>query len=124
MSFELTGKLIEKYNVQQVSDKFRKREFVIEKSENTNGMVFTDYVKFQLSQDRCNLIDNVSLKEEIKVTFNVKGNRWEKDGKVSYFVNLEAWKVEKLQKTQAMPEAPEFNANDIPPEEATDDLPF
>jgi hypothetical protein len=124
MSFELTGKLIEKYNVQQVSDKFRKREFVIEKSENSNGMVFTDYVKFQLSQDRCNLIDSVSLKEEIKVTFNVKGNKWEKEGKVSYFVNLEAWKVEKLQKAQGNSEPPEYTANDIPPEEPADDLPF
>ena len=34
MSFELAGKLIEKFDVHQVSDTFRKREFVIEKTEN------------------------------------------------------------------------------------------
>ena len=26
--------------------------------------------------------------------FNIKGTKWEKDGKVSYFTNLDAWRVE------------------------------
>ncbi len=30
----------------------------------------------------------------IKVSFNIKGNRWEKDGKVNYITNLDAWKIE------------------------------
>ncbi|MBG0860654.1 MAG: DUF3127 domain-containing protein, partial [Bacteroidales bacterium] len=33
MSFEITGKIIDISPVNQVSDKFRKREFVIEKKE-------------------------------------------------------------------------------------------
>ena len=37
MSFELAGKLIEKFDVNQVSDTFRKRDFVIEKTENQGG---------------------------------------------------------------------------------------
>ena len=41
MAFEITGKLIEKYNEVQVSDTFKKREFVIEKQENN----FTDFIK-------------------------------------------------------------------------------
>ena len=54
MSFELAGKLIEKFDVNQVSDTFRKRDFVIEKTENQGGKEFTDHIKFQLTQDRCN----------------------------------------------------------------------
>ena len=90
MSFELAGKLIEKFDVFQVSDTFRKREFVVEKTENQGGMEFTDHIKFQLTQDRCSLLDNLNLQDEIRVHFNIRGRRWVKDDKVSYFTNLEA----------------------------------
>jgi hypothetical protein len=30
----------------------------------------------------------------VKVSFNIKGNRWEKDGKVNYITNLDAWRIE------------------------------
>ena len=98
MSFEISGKLIEKYNTVQVSDRFKKREFVIERTESNGEMEFTDHIKFQLTQDKCNLIDSVNPNEEIKVSFNIRGNKWEKDGKTSYFTNLDAWRIEKLQK--------------------------
>ncbi|MDP4226898.1 MAG: DUF3127 domain-containing protein [Bacteroidota bacterium] len=123
MSYEIVGKLIEKEKTIQISEKFRKREFVIEKSENNNGMVFTDSIKFQLTQDRCSLIDPVAINDEIKVTFNIRGNRWEKNGKISYFNNLDAWKIEKMEKEQTPPEMPDFSSEEIPPE-LEDDLPF
>ena len=37
MSFELTGKLIAVSDTQQVSDRFKKREFVLETAEEING---------------------------------------------------------------------------------------
>ena len=94
MSFEITGKLIEKFNTQQVSEKFKKREFVIEKEENNGEMVFVETIKFQLTQDRCSLLDSFSLHDDIKISFNIKGSKWEKEGKVNYFTNLDAWKIE------------------------------
>ena len=48
MSFEINGRLYEKYDTVSVSDKFRKREFVIEKTESTNAGEFTELIKFQL----------------------------------------------------------------------------
>ena len=33
MAFELTGKLIEKFDTQEITEKFKKREFVIEFQE-------------------------------------------------------------------------------------------
>ncbi len=125
MSFELTGKLIEKFDVQQVSDAFRKREFIVEKSENQGGMEFTDYIKFQLTQDRCSLIDNFNLQDEIRVNFNVRGRRWVKDKNVSYFTNLEAWRIEKIAAAPEEPPPPPFSEEeDAPPSEEFDDLPF
>jgi hypothetical protein len=124
MSFELAGKLIEKFDVVQVSDSFRKREFVIEKIENQGGMEFTDHIKFQLTQDRCNLLDSLNLQDEIRVNFNIRGRRWVKDSNVSYFTNLEAWRIEKTAESPEEP-PPSFPADeDAPPSAEFDDLPF
>jgi len=81
MAFEISGKVIEILPVNQVSDKFRKREFIIERKESGGAALFIDYIKFQLVQDKCDLINESFLNDEVKVTFNIKGNRWERDGK-------------------------------------------
>lgn len=126
MAFEITGKVIDIAPVNQVSDKFRKREFVIEKKETGGAAVFIDYIKFQLVQDKCDLINESFLNEEIKIWFNLKGNRWERDGKVNYFTNLDAWKIEKVSsqvRDQVVQNRPTLE--DIPPEnDELSDLPF
>jgi uncharacterized protein DUF3127 len=126
MSFEITGKLIEKYNTIQVNDRFKKREFVLERTESNGGMEFTDHIKFQLTQDRCDLIENVGLNNEVKVSFNIRGNKWERDGKVNYFTNLDAWRIEKNLNQQSNNDStPPPSLDDIPaPSDEPDDLPF
>ena len=122
MNFEINGKVILKEDTQQISDRFKKREFVIE-VENERNSDWNDFIKFQLTQDRCDLLETVSVNEEIKVSFNIRGRKWEKDGKVNYFSNLEAWRIEKMQAAAAA-QMPEFNAADMPPAPEEDDLPF
>ena len=100
MSHTIEGKLLVKYDTQAVSDRFRKREFVLYKEENNNGQVFEDTIKFQLTQDRCDILDTFNIDDDIKVTFNVKGNKWEKEGTTSYFTNLDAWKIEAMDSVQ------------------------
>ncbi len=125
MNFELTGKLIEKFDTAQISDTFKKREFVIEHIENTGGMEYTNQIKFQLTQDRCTLIDNVNINDDIQVSFSVRGRRWVKDDRVSYFTNLEAWKIEKIAASpEEPPPSPPAMDEDVPPFEEFDDLPF
>jgi len=128
MSFEITGKVIEVGTVQQVSDKFRKREFVIELAEQSaGGREFIDYIKFQCVQDRCELIDESFLNGNIKVSFNLKGNKWERDGKVNYFTNLDAWRIEKADagNSAGADNTPPPLLDDLPPEnEEFEDLPF
>ncbi|HNY15252.1 MAG TPA: DUF3127 domain-containing protein [Bacteroidales bacterium] len=126
MAFEITGRVVDIQPVNQVSDKFRKREFVIERKESGGSAVFVDYIKFQLIQDKCDLINESFLNAEVKIWFNIKGNRWERDGKVNYFTNLDAWKIEK-----ASPGGRDTNVTsgqpleDIPPEiDELSDLPF
>ena len=126
MSFEIVGKIVDILPVNQVSDKFRKREFVIEKKESGGGSVFIDYVKFQLVQDKCELINESFLHQEVKVSFNLKGNRWERDGKVNYFTNLDAWKIERVSGADNDTAPGTFDPLDeLPPEnEELSDLPF
>jgi hypothetical protein len=127
MAFEITGKVIEVYPTVQVSDKFKKREFVIEKKESGGAAVFIDYLKFQLVQDKCDLINESFIQEDIKIWFNLKGNKWERDGKINYFTNLDAWKIEKTSGSTGREQ--NFSTNkpleDIPPEnDELSDLPF
>ncbi|MBL7906806.1 MAG: DUF3127 domain-containing protein [Bacteroidales bacterium] len=125
MAFEITGRLIEKYETQTVSDKFKKREFVVEYRDNPNSS-FTEMIKFQLTQERCTLIDPMSIGQEVRVFFNLRGRKWEKDGNVSYFTNLEGWKVELVSAQGSTPPATLPDPSSMPglTEEASDDLPF
>lgn len=125
MNYELSGKVIEIFPENQVSDRFRKREFVVEKSEQNGANAFTDYVKFQLTQDRTSLINPIKIGDDVKVFFNIRGNRWNSKGTVNYFTNLDAWKIELLSGSREdvpPPPAPYDAAAET--SEGFDDLPF
>lgn len=134
MNFEITGRLADKFETQIISDRFQKREFVLEtKSSGANGFEYVDYIKFQTTQDKCTLLDQFNINDMVKVTFNLRGRKWEKEGQVSYFTNLEAWRIDMVQNeakgqtsdTQTIPEQDAPFPTE-PPEIDTgiDDLPF
>ena len=101
MSLEVTGKLVVKFEPQQVSEKFKKREFVLVLAEEINGNIYTNYAKMQLVQNKCDIIDRFKEGDLVRVSFNIKGNKWERDGKVNYITNLDAWRVELASSTPA-----------------------
>lgn len=122
MSFEVEGKLHKKFDTENKTDSFQAREFVIEV---TSGN-YPQYIKFQLTQDRCALVDDYEEGKPIKVHFDLRGREW--NGK--YFTNLNAWRLEKVG-TEEAPVAPVEDgffpsANDEPSDsgDADDDLPF
>ena len=134
MSLEISGTIHEKYDTQVVSEKFKKREFILAITEEINDKTYTNYAKFQLVQAKCDLLDRFKVGDEIKVSFNIKGNKWERDGKVNYISNLDAWRLESVgnnQQTapaqQAQPERKEYSApgsNYPTPTDNFQDLPF
>ena len=138
MSFEVTGKLMAVQPTQHVSDRFKKREFVLELTEEINGNAYTNYAKMQLVQNKCEIIDNFREGDMVKVQFNIKGNKWEKDGRVNYITNLDAWRIENAQAGGSAPAAPSYgntggqnaqqgnNGGNFynPSPESVDDLPF
>lgn len=93
MEYEITGKIVEVYPVIRVNERFRKREFVIEHKSTVGGQAVIDFIKFQLTQEKCDSVDESWLKDEVMVRFNIRGNRWEKNGAVNYITNLNALSV-------------------------------
>ena len=119
MAFELEGKLIVINPTQEITATFKKREFVIETSETAgNGQTYTDYIKFQIMQNKCDLLDAFVTGQDVKVSFNVKGNKFEKEGNTNYFTNLNCWKIEGS--NQAPQDTPVQSVSD----QNNDDLPF
>ena len=90
MAYDVTGRLHEIFDEQQVSEKFRKREFVLEVQDGQ----YPEHIKFQMVQDKTSLIDPYKMGDEVKVTFNLRGRGFNKNGQMLYFTNLEAWKIE------------------------------
>lgn len=126
MSFEIEGKVHKIFDTESKTETFQAREFVIQ----TDGQ-YPQFVKFQLTQDRCAAVDGYNEGEMIKVYFDLRGREW--NGK--YFTNLNAWRVEKAQQNQAATPAVDdggFPAGDFPTAEPNtsnkaedfDDLPF
>ncbi|MCE3280531.1 MAG: hypothetical protein K0S44_2722 [Bacteroidetes bacterium] len=62
---DITGILKLKTEAQQVSDKFRKREFVL----TDNSSQYPQHISFQLTQDKCSLLDQYNVGDEIAATF-------------------------------------------------------
>ncbi len=116
---DVTGILKVKGQTQQVSEKFKKREIVI----TDNSSQYPQHISFQLTQDKCSIIDNYNVGDEIKVHFNLRGREWTSpQGEIKYFNSLEAWKIEKgAGSGNSSQGEPEYETH--PPREK-DDLPF
>lgn len=91
---EIRGKVHEIGDVQQVTDTFKKRDLVVQYAENPQ---FVEYIKFEATQDRTAIFDNLNVGDDVEVSFNLRGRPWtNKDGITSYFNSLVAWRVAKV----------------------------
>jgi hypothetical protein len=120
MSFEVEGKLHKKFDTEQKSGTFQTREFVLLVEQGQ----YPQHIKFQLVQDRCEIIDSIAEGANIKVYFDLRGREWQ--GK--YFTNLQAWRVEAAgQESKARVNSGDFpSAPPMTSDEGSsyDDLPF
>ncbi len=62
---------------------------------------YPQLVKFQLTQDRCDLIDAYDEGSQLMVHFDLRGREWND----KYFTNLNAWRVEAAQEGASAPPA-------------------
>ena len=118
----IKGKLHLKEETKQISDSFKKRDFVLDVTDNPE---YPTYHKFELLQDSVSLIDSLNIGDELDVHYNLGGRAWtNKEGEVKYFNSTRAWKIESVSTSQptGMPEPQVEKAEVI--EDEQDSLPF
>ena len=120
MGIEVSGKLHVINDAQQVTERFRKREFVLELSENAR---FPQFVIFQLTGERCGRIDDFEVGDEVRVEFSLRGREWKSPrGEVKYFNSLDVWNIERAGGAQSRDDEPPFSQT--PTAETDDDIAF
>ena len=126
---EVTGIIKVKYDTNVVSERFKKRDFVLTIEP---GSPYPQHVSFQVVQDKVSMLDNFNVGDEVKVLFNLKGREWTSpQGEVKYFNTIDAWRIEKLGSGNSQQHSQHNSAsgeNTAPPvftsNSADDDLPF
>jgi hypothetical protein len=87
---DIQGTIKEVFATQTISEKFKKREFVL----TTDGSTpYPQHISFQVTKDNCDKLNSYSTGDEVSVHFNLKGREWSGPNGVKYFNTLEAWKI-------------------------------
>lgn len=84
--YETAGKLKWIGATQSFPSGFSKREFVV----TTAADKYPQDLKFEVVKDKCSILDNFELEQEVQVSFDIRGNEY--NGK--YYVNLACWKLQ------------------------------
>lgn len=120
MGMQTTGKLHEIFDAKQITDRFRKREFVVELADER----FPQHVLFQLTGDRCEALDDFRKGDNVRVEFSLRGREWTSPkGEVKYFNSLDVWTIEAGGASDQPPAGDEPPLPDGPPP-GFDDVPF
>ena len=118
---EVSGKIKLIKETQTFGEKgFRKREMVITTSEQYPQMLMVEFV-----QDKCDLLDNYSVGQDVKISINLRGREWiNPEGEAKYFNSIQGWRIENVTAGEAETSTPLPVAEDVPLAEEQDDLPF
>ncbi|MEC4050203.1 DUF3127 domain-containing protein [Flavobacterium sp. SUN046] len=125
---EVSGKVKVINAEQQVSASFKKRELVV-----TTDEQYPQHILIEFTQDKCDLLNNYTTGEPVKVSINIRGREWvSPQGETKYFNSIQGWRIEKLQaaapvaapQMPPMPAAEAFAPATDFKEEEHDDLPF
>ena len=87
---EIKGKIKKISETVQISERFRKREFIVEYASNPD---YPQPLQFEMVQDRCELLDPFEVDQDVEVFFDLRGREWTNpQGEVKYFNSLQACK--------------------------------
>jgi len=75
---------------QVISDRFRKREFVVQTKEQ-----YPQTLCFEFTQDKTSVLNNFQVGQEVSVEFNIRGREWTppQGGDTRYYTTLQAWRM-------------------------------
>lgn len=103
--YSIEGKLFIKRDEVAVSDKFKKREFILAVTNEYDGKTYTKFITFQFIQDACDKLNYVDVNDTVEVWFTLDGRKWEvtdkvtkeKTGEVKYFNTIKATSIQSKQ---------------------------
>ncbi|MFM1904335.1 MAG: hypothetical protein RLZZ440_2235 [Planctomycetota bacterium] len=103
---------------------FRKRLVVLQQEKGS----FTNYIPVEFVKDACDAVDDLSLGDEVEVTYRLSGRRWQRDAasEAKYFLSAEALSFRRLGDAAGggSSESYGIDPNDAFAEAADDDVPF
>lgn len=92
MALQTSGKLHKLFETQTVTERFNKREFLLELPGRHPQLVL-----FQLTGKRCAELDAFKPGDEVAVEFSLRGREWtSRQGEVRFFNSLEVTRLERL----------------------------
>lgn len=133
MNMQVQGRIHTAFPAEQVTQRFKKREFVLELDAASR---YPQLVLFQLTGDRCPALDDYAAGDTVAVEFSLRGREWKSPkGETRYFNSLEVWTIARAgdeQETGAGrrsvaggPAARSGRGDDEPPPHTDDDeIPF
>lgn len=94
---EIIGKIKVLNKAQLIGNNgFRKREVVITTQEQ-----YPQYILVEFIQDKCDLLDNFVVGQEVKIALNLRGREWiNPEGIAKYFNAIQGWRIELLNSEQ------------------------
>ena len=92
---DIAGRIHKIMATQNVSATFQKRVVVIEQTtEGNDGNSYSELISLEFIQDKCNLLDNYQVGQNVEILFNLKGREWKPPtGEAKYFNTLQAWQI-------------------------------
>lgn len=100
---EIQGKIKQIFPSQMIgANGFEKRDLVIVTEE-----TYPQTIIIQFTQQRCDLLNNLQVGQNVKVYINIKGREWTNpQGEIKYFNTIEGWKIEVIQTTNVAYQQP------------------
>ena len=99
-TIQVTGEIVEIYDVKIISDNFKKREFILKHAPNPE---YPDFLKLEVVQNKTDLLDKYKVGQEVEVDINLKGKKWEKGKESGYFNSLQAWRIQPASSADSEP---------------------
>lgn len=121
MNMQVQGRIHVVFPAEQVTQRFRKREFVLELDAASR---YPQFVLFQLTGDRCGALDAFAAGDEVRVEFSLRGREWKSPkGETRYFNSLEVWSIDRAGETGEAGGGGGFD-DEPPPHTDDDEIPF
>lgn len=88
---KVKGVLTAIYDAIQVTAEFKRRQFILEITDDRGR---TENISFELFQEHSKLVDSFKTGDKVVVDFNLKGRKWANpEGIEKYYNTLQAWKI-------------------------------